>query len=245
MAWVDRAAAATAIKNDRTLIHWNADKSYLSELARRGVPIVPTISLRQGEAENLAVIAATYGWRDLVIKPSRGAAAHDVLFVPHGVAGLASGQAHIDRLTRYQNALVQPYLRNVVSYGERALIFLEGRFSHAVLKRPFDTLLVVSNARSALVEATSDEVHVATHAISSVPGEPLYARVDLLRGDSDEIYVSEVELIEPALYLRLNDMAPSLFADAIERALTASARKQKRPPPGRKARAVKEARPHI
>ena len=53
-------------------------------------------------------------------------------------------------------------------------------------------------------------------------GVPVHSRVHPLRDDAGAICVSEVELIEPALYLRVHDAAVTMFADLIERQLTES-----------------------
>lgn len=217
IGWLDRVAGLTTVRNHPALVRWNSDKSYLSDLARHGVPIVPTVRICRGQRTSLEKIALAHGWRELVVKPSQGAAAHDVFLVQSHQA--ERGQAHLDRLVRFGDALVQPYLHSVATYGERALIFFEGVFSHAVCKKPFDTDLVVSNAPSTLVSADDDEVAIATSAIAVVPGTPLYARIDLLRGASGEVYVSELELVEPSLYLRVYAPARDAFADAIEREL--------------------------
>jgi hypothetical protein len=105
-----------------------------------------------------------------------------------------------------------------MDWGERALIFFRGHYSHAVLKKPFDTVLVVGT-RSSLVEAKREELDIAARALAAVPGRPLYARVDLLRDDENRICVNEVELIEPGLYLAVHEPARRHFADAVEREL--------------------------
>lgn len=56
------------------------------------------------------------------------------------------------------------------------LIFFEGRYSHAVAKKPFDSVLEVGDARSAATEATPAEVEVATRAVEAVPGFLPYTR---------------------------------------------------------------------
>jgi glutathione synthase/RimK-type ligase-like ATP-grasp enzyme len=216
LEWVGRVGRVTTIRNDPHLLRWNADKSYLSDLERRGVPVVPTVWVRRNEGGRLAEIIEASGWCEVVIKPAQGAASHDVMHVRPGTAQVRAGQRHLDRLALQQDVLIQPYLGAVATYGERALIFFGGRYSHAVVKKPFDSVLVVSNARSARVDPATEEIAVATKAVQSVPSEPLYARVDLLRDDDGSVLVSEVELIEPGLYMAVHDPAVGIFADAIE-----------------------------
>jgi glutathione synthase/RimK-type ligase-like ATP-grasp enzyme len=222
VAWIARADSLTVVKNDPHLLRWNAHKSYLRDLERLGVPIVPTRWVRQGERASLREIAETSGWESLVLKPARGAASHGVTHVRGDAASHAAGQECLDELLTRDDALVQPYLEAVVSYGERALIFLRGRFSHAAVKKPFDRILAVNSEPSSYVEATPGEIAVAAHAVAAVPGAPLYARVDLINDDEGSVRVSELELIEPTLYFALHEPARLEFAAAVERELALS-----------------------
>jgi glutathione synthase/RimK-type ligase-like ATP-grasp enzyme len=219
IAWLERTAALTTLCNNERLLKWNADKSYIRDIEARGVPVVPTVWVAQGARRSLQQMCTSLGWESVVVKPARGAAAHDVLLVRREKASLANGQPHLDRLLAAQDVLVQPYLKSVETYGERALMFFAGRYSHAVVKKPFDTVLAVSDERSARVQATDGELEVAVRAIAAIPGQALYARVDLLHDDDGNARVSEVELIEPGLYLSVHRPAVSAFADAIEREL--------------------------
>jgi hypothetical protein len=219
IAWIERVASVTSIRNDCSLVKWNAHKSYIRELELLGIPVVPTSLLPQAQEQNVMELSKERGWSDIVIKPARGAAAHDVMLVRGDTASLAVGQAHFDLLAITQDVLIQPYLDSVVTYGERSLVFFNACYSHAITKKPFDTLLVVSNAPSTRVDATDDEIAVAMRALRAIPSSPLYARVDLLRDRDGVMLISEVELIEPGLYLAIHEPAPRMFADAIEREL--------------------------
>jgi glutathione synthase/RimK-type ligase-like ATP-grasp enzyme len=221
--WIRRASTLTVLRNDPHLLAWNAHKSYLRELELRGVPVVPTAWVRYGESCDLARLVAELGWRDVVLKPAVGAAADGVTLVRAGEPA-ANGQARLDELTRGSDVLIQPYLAAVAEYGERALIFLDGSFSHAVAKKkPFDTVLTVGDASELGVSPTSAELAVAESALRAVPGERvLYARVDLLRDDAGTPRVSEVELIEPGLYFGAHAPARHAFAAAVARELDES-----------------------
>lgn len=213
--WINRVSDVTALRNDARMLRWNMHKSYLRDLEVRGVPVVPTAWVRKGQGCSLGALRAANGWGDCVIKPARGAATHGVLLVRRDRNSSDAGQAHLDRLVQTGDVLVQPYLEEVVGYGERALIFFNGCFSHAVMKKPFDTMLAVGDAGAAAVQVTSNEIEVAATALAAAPGVPLYARIDLLRDDSGEPQVSEVELIEPALYFGASTDGLQSFADCI------------------------------
>ncbi len=49
LAWADSAAARTTLINPPAVIRWNTDKHYLGDLARAGVPVVPTQFVEPGE----------------------------------------------------------------------------------------------------------------------------------------------------------------------------------------------------
>ena len=217
--WVATASAVTAIRNDARLITWNAHKSYIRDVERAGVPVVPTEWIERGTVRSLAELCESRQWLAAVVKPALGAAAHDVLLVHRNRESLARGQEHLERLLPAQDVLVQPYMAAVETYGERALMFFEGRYSHAVVKKPFDTVLLVSDEQSSVVEPTAEELDVAAQAIAAIPGRTLYARIDLLHDDDGNALISEVEVIEPGLYLGVYEPARTLFADAIEREL--------------------------
>jgi hypothetical protein len=219
VAWLRNVSAVSVIKNDVDLLRWNLHKSYLFDLERRGVPIVPTTWVRRGTACSLAELASQRGWSDVVLKPALGAASHNVTLVRRNGRAFASAQTFLDCLARAEDVLVQPYLHGVVTYGERGLMFFNGRYSHTVLKKPFDRILTVSDAPSSLIEASPEEIEVARAALATLPQAPLYARVDLLRGDCGEPLISELELIEPGLYLAIHEPAQRAFADAIAREL--------------------------
>jgi glutathione synthase/RimK-type ligase-like ATP-grasp enzyme len=194
----------------------------LQDLEEAGVRIVPTMWASRGEKFNLHQCHEKYGFQDIIIKPSRGAAAHDVLLIHSDDDSLAHGQAHLNRLLRAHDALVQPYLDSVMGYGERALVFIRGSFSHAIKKKPFDRVLAVRSSTTPIVEATPDEIDLVVQALSRAPESPLYARVDLLRDPNGEACVNEVELIEPGLYFGAHPRSIIAFADALERELDAT-----------------------
>jgi hypothetical protein len=225
IGWIERVAAVTTIRNDQRLLRWNAHKSYIGELEGLGVPVVPTAWVPRNQSCSLADLCEERDWHDIVIKPARGAAAHDVMLVRKQAASIASGQTHLNRLVQTQDILVQPYLESVVSYGERSLMFFHGCYSHAVVKKPFNRVHAVSRMPSTCVEATDEEIEVATNAVRAIPGQSLYARVDLLRDDERSTRVSEVELIEPALYFAVCDPARARLADAVERELDTADKK--------------------
>jgi glutathione synthase/RimK-type ligase-like ATP-grasp enzyme len=219
--WLDRVSSVTVLWNPPELLRWSADKGYLRDLEAAGVRTVPTVWAKRGESFNLYKCSMHYRFLDIVIKPARGAATHDVLLFHADHESLAHGQAHLDRLLESHDALIQPYLESVTTYGERALVFIQGRYSHAVIKKPFDRLLAVRGSSTPAVEVTPAEIELAKKALSVAPVLPKYGRVDLLCDSEGAPCVNEVELIEPGLYFGAHPRSAIMFADALEHELDA------------------------
>jgi glutathione synthase/RimK-type ligase-like ATP-grasp enzyme len=199
-AWLEAVAPVTELLNPLPMVRWNLDKNYLSDLARAGVPVIPTTFVAPGRSASLPAGA-------LVVKPAVGAGSRGV--ASFGPDDHGSALAHIARLHDVGTVLVQPLLASVSEQGEWPLIFLDGRYSHAANKR---VKLADSGAVDELFAAETNTPHVADAeqiavaqaAIDVVTerfGVPTYARVDLVRDDEGRSCVLEVELIEPSLFL--------------------------------------------
>jgi hypothetical protein len=136
--------------------------------------------------------------------------------------------------------MVQPYLHQIDKSGERALVFVQGTFLHAIRK---NAVLAPGLRYDQRREAhpglrpwspTPDELAVAGQALSAVPhsADLLYARVDLASGVGGEPLVTELELVEPNLYLTVHPDSIPTVARAIVRAATAA--RSSRPGPERR-----------
>ncbi len=209
LAWADMVPR---LHNPAGVLRDNSDKRYLARLAAAGIPIVPTEFFAPGEPVRFP--AGT----EFVVKPSVGAGSVGAgRFLPD--AHRAAGE-HAQRLHAVgRTVLVQPYLAEVDTAGETALIFLDGRYSHAVCKaallppgtayRPdidelFLTETITGRQPSVAERALAERVYRLL--AGQLPGgEPLlYARIDLLPGPAGPMLL-EAELIEPSLFL---DHAP-------------------------------------
>ena len=72
-AWAGRVGAAAALWNPPDVLLGNLHKIYLLGLAKRGVPVVPTVLLERGGPAPLPRICGDRGWRNVVLKPAVGA----------------------------------------------------------------------------------------------------------------------------------------------------------------------------
>nr|WP_206440609.1 hypothetical protein [Streptomyces scabichelini] len=219
LAWAERCAAATTLANPVDVVRWNADKRYLGDLGAAGVPVVDTRYLAPGDPVDLP------DEQEYVIKPTSGAGARYAARYAPGERETAVrhlARMHDEGLT----AIVQPYVRSIDTAGERALLFIGGRFLHAIRKSAvlepgtaYDEDKV-SHPNLRPWEPTPAELAVAERALAAVPGTPelLYARVDLVDGDDGAPRVMELELVEPNLFLSLHTHSVPVVAEAIVKA---------------------------
>ncbi len=215
IAWAERAAAAAPMWNRPDTIARNTHKRYLLDLAAAGIPVTPTILATPTGVRDLAAICAERGWRDVVIKPAVGASSFGARRC--GLDGSGEAQSHLDGLLERTDALVQPYLASVDGSGERALVWIDGAFTHAVRKTA--RFSGGDEHVSDPVEIAPDERALGERVLARVGGDLLYARVDLARDACGVPIVMEVELIEPSLFLLQHPPALERLVSAIVRRL--------------------------
>ncbi|WP_062518024.1 ATP-grasp domain-containing protein [Demequina gelatinilytica] len=219
LAWARHASSLTRLLNPVDTVAWNTDKRYLADLAAAGFPVVPTTFVAPGDAVPDDAVVGLGG--HLVVKPSVGAGSNGARLFDGDAAGAA---AHVAALhAQGKVAMIQPYLAEVDTTGETALVYLGGRFSHAARKgailsrdMSFDTGLYADEEITSAT-ATAAERALADSLVAALPGmgHPglAYVRVDLLP-TADGPVVLELELTEPSLFLTLDPEAPVRAAEA-------------------------------
>ena len=223
LAWIDRVSPATTLLNPRDVVRWNTDKHYLAHLAKAGVPTVPSEFVEPGEDAREALDAFLDCIGDeFVVKPSVGAGSRDAQRYARSErdAALVHAQRLLDA---NRSVLLQPYLARVDAYGETALMFFEGRFSHAIRKGPLlrrgegPTRALFAAEHITPRDASADEIAVAERTLAAIPfAKPLlYARVDLIHDDAGAPCVLELELSEPSLFFTQAPGSAERFAQAI------------------------------
>lgn len=234
LLWTDRCARMTRLENPPSVVRWNTDKHYLGQLARSGVPVVPTRFVEPGEDAGSALVEflagrgqsspATAGLEageEFVVKPTVGAGSRDAARYHRSDADAAT--AHLRRLTQAgRSAMLQPYLASVDAAGETAVIYLGGAFSHAARKGPLlrrgaDFVEgLFAPEEIAEREAAADELEVAEQAYRAIGSTaPVYARIDLLRDGAGRPVVLELELTEPSLFLTYSPGSARRYAQIL------------------------------
>lgn len=215
--WLSRLEAAhLAVWNPIPAVRWNLHKTYLRELAARDIAVVPTTWLGQGTAVDLVQLLTHHQWPRAVIKPVVGAGASGVFMVSAHEAAAAQPRVH-DLLSRSE-LMVQPFMSQVQEEGEYSFVFLGGRYSHCVLKRPQATDFRVQpdyGGMAMAIEPPEALIRQARKVYEVLPQPLLYARIDGL-DNRGQFLVMEVEINEPTLLLRFDRQAPLRFVQALK-----------------------------
>lgn len=217
IAWVDRIEPLTSVQNAPEIIRWNSHKSYLSRLTDSGFATIPTAWVSKGSFSDLGNLLAERAWPEAVIKPAISASAHGTMKVSED--NLDEAQSHLNGLVDSGDVLVQPYLYDFEGVGETSVIWLGQEQTHSV-RRPsgMHTPLEVAHLGAPL-EPSAAELQLAHAVYDWISPAPLYARIDLLDTAEYGLRVLELELVEPALYLRHSVAIADKFAAAIEKLL--------------------------
>jgi glutathione synthase/RimK-type ligase-like ATP-grasp enzyme len=202
-------AQGVRLNNPASVLRWNADKIYLETLAARGAPVVPTRHEDRLTVERLEDAARAFGTDRLVAKPRISSSAWQTIRWSPGrsLDGGPEGRA-----------MVQPFLPEIEHSGEISLIYLAGRYSHAISKRPQPGDFRVQPEFDGIIAPhgpAPEERAAAEQILAAVEEDLLYARIDLVRGLSGAPQLIELELIEPDLYIERDPGAGARFAMAV------------------------------
>jgi len=215
-AWLDAAEAATCLLNPASLVRWNLDKRYLGELARQGVPVVPSRWLERGDSTPLAALLEETGWKEAVIKPCISGAARLTFRVDRTTAADVDARLRTPRAT--EAFLLQPFQEAVLHSGEVTLVVVGGNVTHGVRKRARPGDFRVQDDHGGTVHPhtpSTREVDIAVRAMAACPSPPAYGRVDLVEDNRGGLALMELEIIEPELWLRAHPPAAEALAKAI------------------------------
>lgn len=208
LAWA-RSLDQSRLLNGADVFEWNHDKRYLLDLDDlSGVPTAWVTSATQ-------LVAAVDALGTAVVKPAIGAGGEGLTILE---AGLDEDQAapHVERGA----VVVQPLVESIHTRGEVSVHVLDGRISQRFDKTPAAGDVRVNEehggaVRPAPLGDVGDLVLRADAAMTARFGRPMdYLRVDLLHWQGEWV-VSELELIEPGLYLDVSPANAGPFADLV------------------------------
>ncbi|MEZ4390635.1 MAG: hypothetical protein R3A48_06025 [Polyangiales bacterium] len=211
-------ASGAPLANDLATVRWNARKTYLRDLASRGVQIVPTRWGAGISVDSLRGLAEGFGPLGGVIKPVVSANADDTFRVDRATPDDVLRE--ISTTFAGRDWMLQPFVARVLDEGEVSVFYFGGEASHAIVKRPREGDFRVQEEHGGIITPLPLDpalLTVTDRVMSSLDRVPLQARVDLVRLDDGSLALMELEAIEPSLYFRTDPGAAGRFADALSR----------------------------
>ena len=210
--WIERVDKETNILNPAGIMLGNLNKRYLIGIGERGIPVIETFWIQSKNAELLKDILV----KKSVIKPAIGAGSLDTrVFEPTEVNDAI---AWLESQATGREFLVQYFLKSVHTVGEQSIIVIAGEPTHRITKHPRFA------GQEESVEGPFEVGEFGTlveKVIEPIRDEILYARADFMQDDHGIWRLSELELVEPSLFLiyqptvldRLIDRIEALLAD--------------------------------
>jgi len=208
-------ASGTRLENSLAIVRWNMQKTYLHDLEVQGVPVVPTVWRDRLAAGELVPLFESLQADEAVIKPVMSGNAQGAWRLDRRSAKAQA--AEIEAYYAKRPLMLQAFEPAIVTEGEYSLLYFNGKHSHSILKVPKPGDFRVQEEHGSEIRAVTAEpalLAAGDKAMKAIGETLLYARADLVR-HGDEFRVMELELVEPALYLRMDPGAPDRFADAI------------------------------
>lgn len=192
-------------------MRWNSDKRYLRELEAGGIPCLPTL---WGDAPTPELLAAAQakGWHEIVAKPVISAGAFQTIRLPSDDTARWADYCASD--ARHGGIMLQAFAPEIITEGEWSFIFFGGEFSHALLKKAKSGDYRIQHVHGGSYAHLTPPPALLNHAknvMHHLPHTSIYARVDGICRD-EKLFLMEVELIEPFLYLLPDNRSVQRFA---------------------------------
>ena len=205
--------------NSTSIMRWNAEKTYLQELEKKVIPIIPTLWQDEWNTEEIIQWTQRESHQEIIIKPVISAGAY-LTFRTDG-----KDKTTLDEIgQKYREAgkskiMIQPFRQEIIDEGEWSFLFFGGAFSHAVLKTPKKDDYRIQHVHGGAYRSVTPNailMESARKVIQELPEEPHYARVDGIHS-KDGFLLMEVELIEPYFYLDVATERANMFAENIRK----------------------------
>lgn len=217
--WLDKIKQlGIRMLNPLPVIKWNSDKHYLNRISTAGTPVIPFAFIEKGEMPLLSSFFFLFATSKIIVKPCvSGGARHTFTVTPDNLNAM---QAQIAQLVQEEAFIVQPFVKEIET-GEWSFIFLNGRYSHTVLKRPKDGDFRVQAYFGGSIEAMEPPQQLLQQAenfVQQFAKGCLYARVDGVV-INNTLQLMELELIEPYLFLGSHPDGYKRYVQALQEML--------------------------
>ena len=215
--WFNKTKNKCLMINSTETIEWNIDKHYLLDLQEHQIPIPNSEFIKRGSSIDLSLLMQKKNWNEIVVKPTISGAAKNTYRLKE--EEIIQFGPTWEKLIYKEDFIVQEFQNNVITEGEVAMIVIGGKFTHAVLKKAKEGDFRVQDdfgGSIAIYNPSEEMVKLAEKCTRILTPIPSYARVDIIRDNLMELAVSELELIEPELWFRLNPNAAQKLAHHVD-----------------------------
>ena len=215
--WFNKTKNKCLMINSTETIEWNIDKHYLLDLQEHQIPIPNSEFIKRGSSIDLLLLMQKKNWNEIVVKPTISGAAKNTYRLKE--EEIIQFGPTWEKLIYKEDFIVQEFQNNVITEGEVAMIVIGGKFTHAVLKKAKEGDFRVQDdfgGSIAIYNPSEEMVKLAEKCTRILTPIPSYARVDIIWDNLMDLAVSELELIEPELWFRLNPNAAQKLAHHVD-----------------------------
>ena len=215
--WFNKTKNKCLMINSAETIEWNIDKHYLLDLQEHQIPIPNSEFIQRRSSIDLLELMQKKNWNEIVVKPTISGAAKNTYRLKRGE--INQFNPSWEKLIYQEDFIIQEFQNNVITEGEVAMIVIGGKFTHAVLKKAKEGDFRVQDdfgGSIAIYNPSKEMVKLAEKCTRILTPIPSYARVDIIWDNFRELAVSELELIEPELWFRLNPNAAQKLAQHVD-----------------------------
>ena len=215
--WFDKTRNTCLMINSSETIEWNLDKHYLLDLQKHQIPIPNSEFIKRGSPVDLSHLMQEKNWNEIVVKPTISGAAKNTYRLKK--EDINQFDSTWKKLIYQEDFIVQEFQNNVIIKGEVAMMVIGGKYTHAVLKKAKEgDFRVQDDFGGSIAKYSPSEkmVKLAEQCTRIIYPIPSYARVDIIWDNSGDLAVSELELIEPELWFRLNPNAAQKLAEHVD-----------------------------
>ena len=215
--WFDETKNNCLMINSHETVEWNIDKHYLLDLQEQQIPIPKSEFIKKGSSVDLTLLMQEKNWNEIVVKPTISGAAKNTFRLKK--EELNQFDSTWKNLIQKEDFIVQEFQNNVITKGEVAMMVIGGKYTHAVLKMAKEGDFRVQDdfgGSIGIYSPSEKMVKLAEKCTRILSPIPSYARVDIIWDNSGDLAVSELELIEPELWFRLNPNAAQKLAEHID-----------------------------
>lgn len=220
---LDRIAGmGVPVFNDPKTVRWNIRKTYLREIESKGIAVIPTLWPEAPTMADVAEAMRVFGADDVVLKRQVGGGARAQMRYSRGDVLGDMGASIMATPVMDRPGMIQPFVPAIASEGEFSFLFVDGEFSHVVLKRPKSGDYRIQEAyggKSMTIEAAAADRAAAQAVLDVLDAMPLYARVDMVRGANGGLILMELEVLEPYLFPEDGPQVGAMLGKALARRL--------------------------